>query len=364
MENHVLELAVAVATRGCQVSAIVPDTPAIAPFVANLREAGIPVDTVTLHSAQSTSTLVAEMLRLRQILRDRGIDIFHQHRTGPYHGKWACLAARMAGVGAVVATEHLPAFPLKGISRLINATADRAVDRIVTVCELDRQVQIRETWRPAAKVVTVHNGIDLSRFSLSPASEPDASVRKELGIDAGAPVLGVIARLSPEKGHRYLFEALPSLVREWPELIVLVAGDGPERSTLEAEAASRGIARHVRFLGPRSDIVRIMQTLDVLVLPSLKESFPIVLLEAMAMRRAAVATNVGGVSEAVLDGETGFVVPPAEPAALGAAIARCLRSEDLKSMGAAGRLRVERHFTAAAMAAKTEALYRELVARI
>ncbi len=242
MENHVIELATSVAKLGCEVSAILPDTPAIAPFVKGLLGAGIHVDIVTMQGGQSPRTLAREALRLRTILRDRRIDVFHQHRTGPYHGKWACLAARTAGVSAIVATEHLPAFPLKGAARLINAMADRAVDRIVTVCELDRQQQIRETWRQPSKVVTVHNGIDLSRFEPSAGTRADADAKRILGAGGRAPLLGVIARLSIEKGHTHLFKALPSLVREWPELIVLIAGEGDERPRLEAEAEGLGIA--------------------------------------------------------------------------------------------------------------------------
>jgi glycosyltransferase involved in cell wall biosynthesis len=207
--------------------------------------------------------------------------------------------------------------------------------------------------------VTVHNGIELSGFE--PASALDAAARAGLGLGTRAPVLGVLARLTPDKGITHLLKALPSLTREWPEMIVLVAGQGSEREALEAEAAALGVADNVRFLGQRSDVVNVLRAVDLLVLPSERESFPLVLLEAMAMRRAAVATDVGGVSEAVIDGETGFVVPPRDPGALGAAIARALREGNLERMGAAGRSRVETHFTAKAMAEKTTALYRTVL---
>jgi glycosyltransferase involved in cell wall biosynthesis len=362
MENHVVELATGVTRLGCDVSVIVPDVPAIAPFVSSLRAARIPVDIVSLHGAQSKQRLLGEASKLRRILRQRRIDVFHQHRTGPYHGKWACLAARIAGVRAVVATEHLPAFPLAGAARLINAAADRAVDRVVTVCELDRQRQIDCTWRSPKKVVTIHNGIDISRFDPNTAATERMIIRQELGIADRTPVLGVVARLSIEKGHSYLLQGLPSLIDEWPTLVVLVAGEGPERQRLEAEAAAYGVADHVRFLGQRSDVINILRGIDLMVLPSLKESFPIVLLEAMAMRRAAVATDTGGVSEAVIDDVTGFVVPPANAALLASAIARSLRGGRLHEMGAAGRLRVEQNFTAESMAGKARALYEELMA--
>lgn len=363
MENHVLELAMAVGRLGCEVSAIVPNEPAIAPFVVALRDRGIPVEMVTLQGGQPLARYGAEAARLRHILRQRRIEVFHQHRTGPYHGKWACLAAKAAGVSAIVATEHLPAFPLIGTKRMINAIADRVVDRIVTVCELDRQRQIRDTWRNAEKVVTIHNGIDVSRFEPGQVRQDALDVRHELGIEVDAPVLGVVARLSVEKGHIHLLRALPPLMQQWPKMVVIMAGEGPERASLEAESARMGLSGSVRFVGQRSDVARILRAIDLVVLPSLKESFPISLLEAMAMRLPAVVTDVGGVSEAVIDGENGFVVPAASPESLTSAIARCLQGDALDRMGAAGRGRVEQHFTADGMAAKTVALYRSIVGK-
>lgn len=360
MEKHVLELAGAVARRNCEVRAIVPGAEAVAPFRRWLQDAGIPVHVLDLSGAQPPAQLADQAWRLRHLLRSERVDVFHQHRTGPYHGKWACLIARTAGVPAVVATEHLPAFPLHGASRTVNALADRLVDRIVTVCELDRVRQLSVTWRGASKVVTIHNGVDLALFD--GRSGTDQGARAAFGVEPDAPVLGVLARLMPDKGITHLLKALVPLVREWPRLVVLIAGEGPLRSALEAEAADLGVAQHVRFLGQRSDVSTLLRAIDLLVLPSEKESFPLVLLEAMAMARPAVACDVGGVSEAVADGVTGFVVPPANPPALAAAIQRCLRDCRLEAMGAAGRRRVEELFTADAMAAKATTLYRGLLA--
>jgi glycosyltransferase involved in cell wall biosynthesis len=183
-----------------------------------------------------------------------------------------------------------------------------------------------------------------------------------LGVDPGVPLLGVLARLMPDKGITHLLKALVPLSRQWPQITVLIAGEGPLRAPLEAEAASLGVGQNVRFLGQRGDVIPILRAIDLLVLPSEKESFPIVLLEAMAMARPAVACDVGGVSEAVADGVTGFVVPPRDPEALAGAIQRSLREGRLEQMGAAARARVEKHFTAETMAAKAIDLYRMVAA--
>lgn len=358
MEKHVVELASALAKMNCDVCAIAPGTKEVSPFLDWLREAGIPTYAIDLRGDQPKRQLVSEARRLRRLLIDRRVDIFHQHRTGPYHGKWACLVARTAGA-RVVATEHLPAFRLSGVSRRINALADRVVDRLVTVCDLDRARQLSVTWRDPRKVVTIHNGIDISRFTQS--QELRQRVRAMLGLPDDVPVIGVLARLSPEKGITHLLKALVPLTREHRNLVVLIAGDGPLRGALEAEAALLGVAPHIRFLGYWDKAAELLGAIDLLALPSEAESFPIVLLEAMAMSRPAVACNVGGVSEAVLDGVSGYVVPPKDPRALEVAIDRCLRNGQLVAMGAAARKRVEGLFTADVMARKTEALYRGLL---
>jgi glycosyltransferase involved in cell wall biosynthesis len=358
MEKHVFDLATAVVKAGHHVTAIAPGTPGVAPFIEWFRSAGIDVHTVDLSGAQPRRRLAIETRRLWRLLRSNAIDVFHQHRTGPYHGKWACLAARAAGVPAIVATEHLPAHRLSGTTRLVNAAVDRVVDRVVTVCDLDRRQQLRETWRPGSKVVAIHNGIDIARFQPDAALEQRA--RAAFGVGRG-PVLGVIARLAPAKGITHLLKALPELAAKWPELLVLVAGDGPLRHELEAEVAALGVMQHVRFLGHQTNAVDILRAIDLLVLPSEVESFPLVILEAMAMCRPVVASNVGGVSEAVIDGETGFVVPPRTPQALAAAIERCLLAPNFAEMGMAARQRVAELFTVDVMAAKATALYRSLL---
>lgn len=360
MENHVVELAFAVAKTGCEVAAIVPGDKAVMPFVERLREANIAVHLLDLAGDQPKQQLAVQLMRLRNLLRTERFNVFHQHRTGPYHGKWACLAARLAGVPAIVATEHLPAHRLYGWARGINAIADQLVDCIVTVCDLDRDQQLRETWRQESKVVTIHNGIDLSRFR--PDEVSCAQARSAQGLDADAPILGVLARLIPVKGVTHLLKALPSLIQQWPKLVLLIGGDGYERQALEAEATALGISSSVKFLGHCEDVIQVLRVIDLLVLPSELESCPIVLLEAMAMRRPAVATDVGGVSEVVLDGVTGFLVPPRNPQALSSAIARCLRDGQLATMGSSGRTLVEKLFTAEVMTTKTIALYRTLLA--
>jgi len=168
-----------------------------------------------------------------------------------------------------------------------------------------------------------------------------------------------LARLSPQKGIDTLVTAA-GLV---PEAKFLVVGDGPERTALEAQAESLGISSRVSFLGHRRDVPALLASADVFALPSLFEGLPLSVLEAMAAAKPVVASRIGGTDEAVVDGVTGILVPPSDPAALAQAIRTVLADPQLAArMGGAGRARVHEAFTAQAMARGVEAVYDELLA--
>src|SRR5205085_1812414 len=137
--------------------------------------------------------------------------------------------------------------------------------------------------------------------------------------------------LETQKGHAYLFDAWPAVVREFPDARLLVVGDGSLRGTLEQRARGLGITGNVVFTGFRSDVARVLDTIDALVLPSLYEGMPLTAIEASAMARPVVATAVDGTPEVVEDGVTGYLVPPAEPEALARSLVRVLADRDRAS---------------------------------
>jgi glycosyltransferase involved in cell wall biosynthesis len=158
-----------------------------------------------------------------------------------------------------------------------------------------------------------------------------------------------------------LLRALPPLVRRFPRLRCLVVGDGPLDGALRREAEALGLAGHCRFTGARPDVADLLAAVDVVVLPSLSEGLPFVLLEAMAVGKPVVATRVGGNPEVVEDGTTGLLVPPGDADALGAALARLLDdSAAAAAMGGRGQARVRERFTVRAMIEALEALYASL----
>jgi glycosyltransferase involved in cell wall biosynthesis len=210
------------------------------------------------------------------------------------------------------------------------------------------------------RTVTVHNGVDPSKFDRAVTG---ASIRDLHQIWDG-PVLVVIGRLTPQKGHIYLLQALPSLVNEWPQLRCLIVGEGEMRGRLDALAQSLGLGRHCVFAGVSDAIPEVLAAADLFVLPSLSEGFPFVVLEALAMGCPVVATAIDGVTEVIQDGVTGRLVPPRDPTALAGAIREMLRDPaGARTMGMRGRRLVEERFTADRMMAQMMAMIEGLCGR-
>ncbi|HKB26083.1 MAG TPA: glycosyltransferase family 4 protein, partial [Methylomirabilota bacterium] len=237
---------------------------------------------------------------------------------------------------------------------------DRALgwlaDRVIVI---SHAVARRFPRALARKVRVVPNGADLERFAPRP---PSARLRAALGIPDGTPAVVSVGRFVALKGYGHLLDAAAALDAERPGVHWILVGDGELRADLEARARSLGLAARVHFTGWRDDIPDLMALGDLLVLPSLAEPFGRVLIEAMAMARAVVATSAGGVPEIVVHGETGLLVPPADPRALAAAVRELLDDPARAArLGAAGRRRAQAEFGLARHAAAVGALYDELL---
>jgi glycosyltransferase involved in cell wall biosynthesis len=179
--------------------------------------------------------------------------------------------------------------------------------------------------------------------------------------DREAIVIGGIGRLDPVKGYDALIQVVARLVAEFPNVILALAGSGPDRERLSRIARESGIEPRVRFLGFHADVRPVYQALDVFAMPSLSEALPYAVLEAMASGLPVVGTTVGGVPEMIVPGETGLLVPPCDPNALAESLRVLLRDAGLRArMGAAGRERVMRHFHERDMVRRTIELYRSM----
>ncbi len=298
----------------------------------------------------------SRVLRFARELRARQPAVFHAHLTWPLACKFGLVGAILARVPAIVATVHLYLeFPIDRSILVQQRLIISAAGRYIAVSRDTAQRLIRKLHWSANKVQVIHHGV-----ACQPVGDRSSPIVHQRWAEDGRPIVLTVERLDEQKGHRYLLEAAAQL----PEAQFVLAGDGPLRSVLEAQAQALGVQGRVKFLGYRTDISDLLAACDMFVLPSLYEGLPLSILEAMAAGKVVIATHIGGTDEAVIDGETGLLVPPGDPAALVAAIRSVLNDHVLaQRLAAAGRIRVEQEFSIGAMVQQATAVYDELLAR-
>ncbi|MCB8951686.1 MAG: glycosyltransferase [Ardenticatenales bacterium] len=232
---------------------------------------------------------------------------------------------------------------------------------VIAVCETARAAEIAHGHVAPEKVTTIYNGVDLAEFPRASA-EAGTRLRRVMHVPAFSPLIGVVGRLHPQKGHTYLLQALPAILQAIPDAHFLMIGDGELRQALAQEARQLGVARQVHWLGHRDDVPALLAGLDLFVLPSLWEGMPNVVLEAMAAGLPVVATGVDGTREVIVDGETGMLVGAGEVPALAQAIIHLLQDRDrAAALGQAAHAAVAAHFTLQRTVQQTEELYRRLL---
>jgi glycosyltransferase involved in cell wall biosynthesis len=320
------------------------------------RAAALGVETLPLDGrGQRTDR---EIERLRGWLRASRVDVFHHHAGVGWEGHTSTYAAREAGVPVIIRTEHLPDLIRDPEDRASHRRLLSAVDQLVCVSTgAARSMQCAGV--PAAKLTVVRNGVP-------PAAEQPGPVPmlRELRLPAGARLVLTVARFSKQKGHRFLLQAMPTILAACPTVKFLWVGQGPLKAGLRREVRKRGLESAVRFLGQRDDVAALLAGADLFVLPSLFEGLPLVILEAMAAGRPVVATSTLGTDEAVVDDVTGRLVQPGNSQALAAGVLEALTSPKLAARwGAAGRERWRREFTAERMVRQTAAVYEDLMCR-
>lgn len=212
---------------------------------------------------------------------------------------------------------------------------------------------------PPSKLIVIHNGLDPGRFTAGLGREEKDNLRSALGLPGAGFLWLAVGSLTPQKGYPDLLRACEILKAKVSKFYLIVAGEGVMNKELQRLSARRGLTEQVFFLGRSDDIPRLMAAADALVLSSLWEGLPGVVMEAMASGLPVVATAVGGTPELVIDGQTGFLVPPGEPEVLASALEKvtALPVETLAAMGLAGRRRVEERFHVDRMVEKYERLY-------
>lgn len=352
-ERHMLDLARSLSALGVGVSVACPSPAALedAARQENLPTLAIPKRGLVDWQAART---------LARRLKSGQTDIVHAHNGRTALA--AAIAVRLAGRGQCIMTQHFLEpnhATLRGPKAAVSGEAHHwmvgQMSRILAISEAVRQAMLDRGEAPARKIIVVPNGIS------APEPADAAQTRRALGIAADTPLVVCAARLEREKDIASLVSAMGSVKDAVPEVRCLVAGTGSQKAALEAQIERLNVAGAVTLLGFRADATSLMAAADIFVLPSLAEPFGLVLLEAMALGRPVIATRAGGPLEIVVDGETGFLVPPSSPEALADAVKRLIADPDAgRRLGENGLTRFQQYFTAARMAQATLAVYAEI----
>jgi glycosyltransferase involved in cell wall biosynthesis len=289
------------------------------------------------------------------IIYRHGVDLVHVNSYVP--GNYARLAAFLMQVPVII--DHWHGFTrFNRKRRLICRSLARVTDLSLAVSPGVRDYLIRQGGLNPAKVRVVPNGVDIAAIA---AARPGPEVRRELGLPAATPLIGLVARLDHwGKGHKELFAALAQLQGRYPCQALLVGG-GRRIEEMRHLAGSLGLAGQVHFLGQRQDVPDLLQAMDIFILPSYSEGVSLALLEAMAAGRPVIATAVGGTPEVVTDGVTGLLIPPQDPEALARALERMLAEPAwARQLGDQARHHVEANFSLDRLGREINGIYEEL----
>lgn len=324
-------------------------------FYKNVEDAGLPVFEFarTRWFAPQTMACALDWVRL---LRKNRIDLLHTFDY--YTNVFAGALMPFAGVPIFVSSR-------RDIGTMLSPTQRWAVrrvfvrsDRVVVNSDAARQSLLQDGF-PESRIRMIRNGVDLERYKANGRAQ---SARLELRLNDNHQLIGVVANLRPEKGHKILLQAAPSILKHYPNAHFIFAGPGPLEGELRAYVAANNLSSNVSFLGDYAAIPELLAALDVFVLPSISESLPNVVLEAMSAGRAVIASAVGGCTEVLEQNRTGILVPAGDPKALAEQILLLLDHPELRvQLGSAARKHAEREFNFAVAVKNLERVYDELL---
>lgn len=303
------------------------------------RAAHIPVINLSLRNAIDLPSAWS----LANYCRENAVDIIHAHNGRDY---WlACLAKSFYPKVKVVITRRILA-PLK--ETMLHRWLYKKIDKAVAI---STAVKNGITVFPPEKVTVVYNGVDIQKF----AAAAPGSLRKELGIEPGTKLVGMVGQIHVSKGHLTLLQSISEILALCPDTVFVVIGGGDSSELQKMNSA-------VRFLGQRNNIPELMKDMDVFVMASQNEPFGRVTVEAMAAGVPVVGSNSGGTAELITDGESGLLIPPEDPARLAQAVIKVLSDDKMAAKFKAGGLKAAQNFTGEQMAQNYMKLYRQILA--
>lgn len=359
-ETHLLMLLAGLRARQIDAQLLMLTEPSkpMDDYLQALTRRDIPVERLVIQS-DADPTLLPRLRNRFRLMKPRIVHthLFHADLYGTLAAKWACPRA------AVVTSRHNDNdFRRREPYRSLNRWLWRRVDAGIAISESIARFVVEIEGAPPPKIQTIHYGLEYTPQTPAERQALRKLVRSELGVSDDAPVVGIVCRLVEQKGVSYGLRGFAQAVLQVPTARLLIAGDGPLRAELEAEANALGLDASARFLGWQHDAPRLMSAFDVLLLPSLWEGFGLVILEAMSRQVPVVASAVSAIPEIVVHGETGLLIPPRDVDALAAALVCLLGDAPLRRhMGMLAEDRLETRFTARRMIDQTVQLYRSLL---
>ena len=336
------------------------------PIVCSLRDKGVVgkeiedlgIEVVCLNRDFKRGFYWTVVKELRTLMKQRNIQIVrtHEYRAN-LHGR---LAALLAKVPCIVGSVHnvYNARDKKLNRRILNRYLGIFTDRVVAVSEEVKKEIVRYDSVPENKVAVIYNGVDRKRFVDIDAQ----SIRSEFHIPKSTPVIGTVGRFFPQKGQKYLLEAVAKVRNNFPHIAVFVIGDGSLKEELQDHTKNLNIEQNIIFTGVRRDIPALLAAMDIFIFPSLWEGFGNALVEAMAAGKPIIATDIPSVREILDSGKSGIVVPPANSEAIAQSLELLLSDRALaENLGNAARERALSSFTIDSTVRRYSSLYRSIL---
>lgn len=328
-------------------------------FESKVRDKGVSVLSVDMRSRLS----LKPAFKISSVIKNAGISLVHSQ--GARADFYSRLATRLARKAKNICTVAMPvegfdvSAGIKMVYRVFDKMSERYVDKYIAVSDALKRSLTEKQGIPSERIARIYNGIELSQYL---PGKNGQILRKDLGILADAPVIGAIGRMVWQKGFEFFLRAVPDVVRALPNAKILLVGDGPLRNSLEALSKEHIGKKNVLFVGFWRDIKEILSIVDLVVAPSIREGFPMVTLEAMAMAKPVIASNIDGITEQISNGVNGLLVPAKAPKAIADAIIKLLNDKAYaKEIGLAARNSVVQKYSVEKMIAETEKVYLSLL---
>ncbi|MBT6052824.1 MAG: glycosyltransferase family 4 protein [Candidatus Scalindua sp.] len=292
--------------------------------------------------------------------------IVHTHTSKA--GVLGRLAACLARVPIIIHTPHGHVFHsyygyiMTKIIVLVERILSLMTDKITALTDRERDEHLEQGVASIEKYVIIHSGVMLQQIMNTNIDVETG--KKEFDIPQNSNVIGVVGRLVPIKGHKYLVSAAKRIIKEFGNTVFVFVGDGYLEARLQRQAESLGVRKNIIFAGWRNDVIKILGLFDVLVLPSLNEGMGKVLIEGMALGKPIVASSVGGIIDLVKNGDNGILVPPRDSDALAEAILKLIRNKNLtQELGKNGKSKVYPEYDTFVMIRQIEDLYERLLSK-